>query len=445
MTLPKISFNVDLSQLIYSILVIALIPAALALNTWFLLHNTQRDMDYELNNKAMLVESVIGIETRDKIASSSALQANLQELTTNLPQIKALEVFKIDQNNLSPLVSTSSLTKQVADPTLNNLAWGSDQTYSKQIYATLGNAGRERMWLVVAPIHDQNGLKLGILNIYISAAEIDQLSDRTFRDSVMVLIATMIIISLLLINHFRFFEISIMFKKLSELDKLKDDFISMASHELRAPLTAISGYASVLLQNSTVQTTQEVKYDVNIINEATNRLKGLVDDILDVSRIEQNRMKIVMGPVDITQIIISVYNQFLPLAHAKGLRFIYLKPSTGINVVCDKEKTFQVLTNLVSNAIKYTPQGEISIYHQVAKGELKTFVKDSGVGISEENRSKLFNKFSRIYNVQTKSVSGTGLGLWITKQLVEKMKGKITVESIQGQGTAFIVSFPLTR
>lgn len=443
MLLPKITFNTDIAQFIYAVLMIILVPSTLAFNTLFLLRGMQRDTDFELNNKALLVESVIAIQSRDKVSNPAILQSDLNELVNTLPEIRAIEIFRLDQEELNPLVSTSSYTKNVADPVINQLAWGSNQAYSKQIFATLQAGPKERVWLVASPVHDGNGKKIALLNIYLSAAQIDAISARTTRDSLFILITSMIVIILLLLNHFRFFEISILFKKLSEIDKLKDDFISMASHELRTPLTAISNYAYLLMRNPAIYADEKIKKHVLVIMESSYRLKNLIEDILDVSRIEQRRISLMMVFNDIGGIISGVLTEVYPQAQSKGLKLTYLKPNYPLIVVCDKDKMYQIFINLISNAIKYTISGEVSIYHEIKNGQIRTFVKDTGIGISEEDRKKLFNKFSRIYNDKTKDVFGTGLGLWITKQIVEKMGGKISVDSIENQGSQFIVSFPL--
>lgn len=442
--LSKIRVKSDLSQLIFAIFVIAFIPGALAFNTIYLLRSVQRDTDFELNNKALLVESVIAIQSREKINEPEKMQENLQELVKTLPEIKALEVFSANQGEISSLSTTSERTRAVADSALNQLAWGTNQAYSKQIFASIGNTPSERVWLVASPIHDSSGKKIGLINLYLSAAQIDSISNRTIKDSLFILVVTMIFILLLLLNHFRFFEISLLFKKLSEVDKLKDDFISIASHELKSPLTIIASYTSLIIKNPLVAQDETLTKHASIIDKSTARLKTLVEDLLDVSRIEQNRVKLEMVECDIREIIRNVINEFLPQAQSKGLRLEYRELPQPLLITCDRDRMHQILANLVSNAIKYTPQiGEVSIYHQTEGGTVRTFVKDTGIGISSENMSKLFSKFSRVYDERTKDVGGTGLGLWITKQLVEKMGGKITVQSIENQGSQFIVAFPL--
>ena len=437
----KFGFNPDIAQLIYALFVIILVPSILAINTIYILRSIQRDTDFELNNKALLAESLIGLHVQGKLSDLVNLQNTLGKIVKDLPEIKAIEVFKSDNPDTS-FTSTSEFTKKVSDPVMNQLAWGTNGAYSKQVNAIIGGT-KERLWIVASPLHDDSDKKIGVLNVYLSAAQIDLITERTIRDSLFVLVATMIVIILLLLNHFRFFEASVILKKIKEVDQLKDDFISIASHELRAPITAIDGFSYLLLKNPVFNKDEKLQHYLKVITDSTGRLKILVNDILDVSRIEQNRIQFMLADIDLREIITGVVNEFMSQAMEKGLKLIYKQLDLPLIVNCDKDRMHQIFANLVGNAIKYTLQGEVTIFHEIKENLLRTFVKDTGVGIPQESMSKMFAKFSRIPNDKTKNVPGTGLGLWITKQLIEKMNGKIVVESIENQGSQFIATFPL--
>ena len=438
----KFGFNPDVTQLIYALFVIILIPSILAVNTIYILRSVQRDTDFELNNKALLVESLIGLNLQGILSDSVSLQNTLNKIIKDLPEIKAIEVFKSDNNFDASFTSTSDFTKKVSDPVMNQLAWGTNKAYSKQVNAIIGGT-KERLWIVAAPIHDESNKKIGVINVYLSAAQIDLITERTIRDSLLILIATMVVVILLLLNHFRFFEASLILKKLKDVDQLKDDFISIASHELRAPITAIDGFSYLLLKNPVFKKDEKLQHYLKVIGDSTGRLKILVNDILDVSRIEQNRIQFTLADIDLREIITSVVNEFMSQAKGKGLKLMYKQLDQPLIVACDKDRMHQVFANLVGNAIKYTLEGEVAVFHEIKENRVRTFVKDTGVGIPQESMNKMFAKFSRIPNDKTRSVPGTGLGLWITKQLVEKMNGKIVVESIENQGSQFIATFPL--
>lgn len=232
--------------------------------------------------------------------------------------------------------------------------------------------------------------------------------------------------------------------KLRELDKVKDEFISITSHELRTPLGIIRGYLWMLMQNGK-KIPKELKEDVHIAIESTEHLIALVNDMLDVSRIEMKRMALNSEKVDMKEIIDAVSAELLPLAKDKNI-VLHSKCEVIPGFTGDRGKIHQILINLAGNAIKFTPnKGIVSID---VKKELKNIiikVSDTGIGIKKEDHDKLFTKFGRLntsYTAIPKTV-GTGLGLYITKKMVDMLNGKINFESEFGKGTAFIVSFPV--
>src|SRR3989304_6510038 len=139
----RFAFNPDVTQLIYALFVIILVPSVLAINTVYILRSVQRDTDFELNNKALLVESLIGLHIHDKLSDSTKLQQILNKIIKDLPEIRAIEVFKSSDNSDASFSSTSDATKKVADPVLNQLAWATNQAYSKQINAIVGSGLKE--------------------------------------------------------------------------------------------------------------------------------------------------------------------------------------------------------------------------------------------------------------------------------------------------------------
>jgi len=434
--------NKYLAQLIYSMIVVILIPSALVINTIYLLRSFSRDMDYELNNKALLVESVIATHLVDKLENEAELKSVLDDLVADLSEIRAIEVFRLKyQKNLS-FTTTASLTRAVYDPVLNHLAFSAGKAFSKEIYVALGGKPAERMWLVASPMYGQAGTKIGVINTYVSAAQIDEITQRTVNDSIKILLITLVFILLLLINHFSLFERAVAFIKLKEVDDLKDDFISIAAHELKTPLTVIKNYAYLLGKNEHIQGNGEMLDEVNKIMLSSSRLGVLVDDLLDVSRIEMNRMKLDEETFNIGDVVSNVIAQLTAEAQNKQLALVYQKLETPIYVSGDKNKLEQIFINLIGNAIKYTLQGTVTVTHELEKKSIKTSIKDTGIGIPPDKMNRLFEKFSRVFNEKTKYVPGTGLGLWITKELTAKMGGKIYVESIENTGTQFSVVFP---
>ena len=185
--------------------------------------------------------------------------------------------------------------------------------------------------------------------------------------------------------------------------------------------------------------------DVSKIDTSTKELDSLVSDILDVSRIEQGRMLFKMEKINPIQIIETVVASFDLPAKEKGLGIFFDKTKVEnnqyINVDIDHLK--QILVNLIGNAVKYTNKGEIVVRQYIEKGRLYIRISDSGIGMTEEEKVRLFEKFYRIKIEQTEKIRGTGLGLWITAKMIKEMNGNISVESIKGVGSHFIVSFPI--
>ena len=240
-----------------------------------------------------------------------------------------------------------------------------------------------------------------------------------------------------------------MIKGLRRLQELKDEFVFVAAHELRTPVTAIKGYVSLALSSSGVPLSEDVKKFLGEVKNASERLNQLVNDLLEIARSEAGRLEIQGKEMEITEQIKSVINELAPLAKEKSIAVIY-DPGTLPKAFADPMRFKEVMINLVGNAVKYTipstelgtggSGGTVTITHEMQDNAIVTHVKDTGMGISKEAQSKLFEKFYRVKTEQTQNITGTGLGLFIVKQIIEKMGGKIWVESEEGKGSTFSFS-----
>lgn len=237
-------------------------------------------------------------------------------------------------------------------------------------------------------------------------------------------------------------------EKLKEIDKLKDEFVSLASHELRTPMTVIKSYIWLLIQGKTGELSEKQKEYLERTYSSTNRLINMVNDMLNISRIESGRFTIEPKDMDLSALIQEVVAEMQPRAAEQELQLVYVPSQQSLPTVnADSERIKQVLINLVGNSLKFTPkQGTITIYTSVENGYVITHVKDTGRGIKPEDMEKLFKKFNMLGgNYLTKqSGQGTGLGLYLSKSLVELHKGRIWVES-EGEykGSTFSFSLPL--
>jgi|GEM_PF-1495456 len=224
-----------------------------------------------------------------------------------------------------------------------------------------------------------------------------------------------------------------------EVDRMKSEFISIASHELRTPMTSVYGFAELLLTRSTSLSDSERSW-VGIIHKESKRLTDIVEDLLNVSRIESGVLKPDMKPIAITPVVKAVFEELASLYPRH--EFICSVSETAPSVMADEDKLAQVVTNLVDNAAKYSPAGgEVTVgaSADAAEGWLTLRVSDQGIGIPHEEIPKLFGRFHRIRHEGTQNIRGNGLGLYIAKSLVDLMEGQIEVESEPGKGSTFIV------
>ncbi len=239
-------------------------------------------------------------------------------------------------------------------------------------------------------------------------------------------------------------------RKLQELDKMKDSFLSTVSHELRTPLTSIKSFAEILLTYDEDKETQ--REFLTIINEESDRLTKLINDFLDLSKIEAGRMQWENVELSLMPVIQNALNLTQAIAKEKNLNMVF-SPSPDLPLVLgDKDRLVQVVTNLLSNAIKFTPEkGTITVKIQVDEagdseakaGMIVISVIDTGIGIAPENHQAVFEKFKQVGDTLTDKPKGTGLGLPICKEIVEHYGGKIWVESVLGQGATFSFSLPI--
>lgn len=235
--------------------------------------------------------------------------------------------------------------------------------------------------------------------------------------------------------------------RLKQLDKLKDDFVSMASHELRTPMTAIKSYIWMALSHSDIPLSLKLKNYLTKILVSTERLIHLVNDMLNISRIESGKVEVKPEIFSIKELVKEVIEEVNLKAKEKNITLGILDSSQVPQVFADPEKIMQVVLNLVGNSLKFTPNGgKISISFFSDGEMLDVSISDNGVGIAKDDLSKLFTKFGRLDNsyIAAATSGGTGLGLYICKSLIELSKGKIWVESDGvGRGATFKFSIPI--
>ena len=233
--------------------------------------------------------------------------------------------------------------------------------------------------------------------------------------------------------------------RLKELDKQKSEFVSIASHQLRSPLTAISGYASLLKEGSYGKLPARAEEPIERIYTSARAMSQSVEEYLNVSRIESGNMKYVMVDFNLRDEVERICDDLRPIALKKGLLLFFRTDISGRAIVnADKGKLVQAVHNLINNSIKYTEKGTVTIYLHDTKDKIFMEVNDTGIGMSEDTKSIIFNKFKRAENAHKVNIQGTGLGLYMALKITEAMGGTITAHSEgEGKGSRFILELPL--
>lgn len=228
---------------------------------------------------------------------------------------------------------------------------------------------------------------------------------------------------------------------LEKLNQVKSDFVSTVSHELRTPLTSIKGFTEAILENN--PTKEQQKEFLKIIKEESNRLTRLINDLLDIQKIESGKIELDMQTINLKTLIESKKEEFQGIANEKNINYVTELPKSEIKVRADKDKLSQILTNLVDNAIKYTnPNGKVLLKVLNKKGAIQIDVKDTGIGIPKKDLPLIFEKFHQVDMGESRIVGGTGLGLAICKSLVQEHRGEIWAKSRFNRGTTFSFTLP---
>ncbi len=254
------------------------------------------------------------------------------------------------------------------------------------------------------------------------------------------LFALLAIVILLVLRHVRLIDYAYLYSETKRANEMKDMFTNMIAHELRAPLTAMRGYASMISENK--ETTDDIRKYASNIQDAAERLVLVVNDLLDVARIHSGKLSITPADINIQEVVSVVLETMQATAREKNITLTQDTKVYPIQMFIDGKRFHQALTNLVSNAIKYTNAGSITLSIEDRDDRVEIRVKDTGMGISAENQKNLFAPFFRVQIPEVDNTVGTGLGMWITKQLIELMGGSIAVESIKGVGTHVVVTLP---
>ncbi len=249
------------------------------------------------------------------------------------------------------------------------------------------------------------------------------------------------VISVAMEKAFIYHQLTVANDKLKELDKKKTEFVSIASHQLRSPLTAIKGYSSLLLEGSFGELNDKAREAVDRVFQSSQKLVLVIEDFLNISRIELGTMRYEWSDFDLRETVEAIVKDMRPMVEKNQLAFSFdYDTNLKYLVHADAGKISQVVSNLIDNATKYTKTGSIRVRLEKKVDRVRLVVEDTGVGIAQDTMPLLFAKFSRASDAGKTNIAGTGLGLYVAKEIVAAHKGKIWAESDgPGQGSRFIV------
>lgn len=235
-------------------------------------------------------------------------------------------------------------------------------------------------------------------------------------------------------------------QKLREIDQLKDEFVSVASHELRTPMTAIKNYLWLVLNRQKENLNDKSLRYVEIAYKSSDRMIGLVKDMLTMSRIESKRFALRKTSFDLEDLLREIVAELQGIASSKNIKLVFKSTHKDIFLKADRAKIAEVIQNIIDNGLKFTPDNgtvEISLFKKGIFAVVK--IKDSGPGISKKNQTQLFQKFSRLEHSYSELAQtfGTGLGLYISKKIVDLHEGNIKINSDLGKGSEFIITLPI--
>lgn len=233
-------------------------------------------------------------------------------------------------------------------------------------------------------------------------------------------------------------------ERLKELDRLKDDFMSTITHELRTPLTSIRAFSEILLSDPKIALDERTKF-LGVITRETERLTRLINQVLDLAKIESGRAIWQIGPVDLNELITDTIGRMSQVFKEKGVELITRLPARIAPVSADVDRLIQVLLNLLSNALKFspTPGGRVEVALSEVAGLVRVDVRDNGPGVRPEDQPFIFDKFRQFGDTLTGKPPGTGLGLYISRQIIEHFGGRLWLESRPGEGACFSFTLPV--
>lgn len=426
-------------QILFALVWVIIIPLIFLFSGERFLDAARTNQDRLQKDKVGLLHDVFGSYVKTVTFDATIVQTEIEYLASINPDIRNLSVLEVNNNEIIPIASLTIeiVGKPVEDTTLFSLASGAVTTsLNFELYQ-----GEERIWHAFRVLETEDNRRFYLYSEH-SLANIDNIIAQNEQKAYWSLALVYIIVLALAYWQIRNTNYQYLYDEARKANATKDLFTNMIAHELRAPLTAIRGYASMVMEDKN-STSQNKEYSERI-KLSTERLLTIVNDLLDVARIQSGKLLVIKESVDLDKVIKNVADELKISALEKDITLSVIGSESPAMVTSDGKRLHQAFTNLVSNSIKYTKEGKIEITLEDKQNNYEIRIKDTGMGIAAKDQKNLFAPFYRVENDDVSQITGTGLGMWITRQLLELMGAKIEVESIKGVGTHIVVTINKT-
>lgn len=432
-----LSFVSHNPQIVYTFVLLLIIPGLFIFSSQWFLNLAQENQERTERERIGMLQDVVSSFSQDALENPEKLQEFIDEFISQNPTVVELGIVRFEDGNYTILASRNhervgklDQSRAIHYQTATLLP---DRSF---IFEVQGSDGRH--WAAYRLLHEEAGVRYFLVTD-ISMVAIDTVAQSNISIAYLVLFLLLLIVLAILIRQARIVDYASLYRKLKEIDEIKDDFISIAAHELRSPLTAIRGYSQILRDAAPLIPPQVQALDR--IDISAEQLSTMIEDTLDVAKLQTGNMSFEYEVFKPKEVIENVLANLSSTAQTKGLQLLTHYESDSM-LRADKKRLGQVLTNLVGNSLKYTKEGQVILEVSEESDHVVIAVRDTGIGISAEEQQRLFQKFYRVHRQETREIRGTGLGLWITKAMVEAMGGTIGVESMRDVGSRFYVLFP---
>jgi signal transduction histidine kinase len=429
----------------YSLFLIVFFPLFIFFSLQFTISRFEKNINFILQTEALSITQIFSQFSQDFFSQPEKLQEKVFQIQKENPNLKQVRILKKEKENFKILASQNPKeVGAILEDHFLLLTWSRNEPIANLIF---DQNKKERIWKVANPIKNLSGEKIGLVSLGLSLKETDEILTNLILKTFFLMIFGILICIFLVFQHTRLFGYVNLFLKMKEAEKAKNEFIRMATHELQSPVTNIKNYVLELKEMLSRKLTKEEKEFLEVVELSAKNLSELMSDILQVSRIEQGSLDFTPQTLDVTKETEEIVKNFEIQAKQKNLKLIFEKPKEKILILANPYRFKEVLNNLLTNAIKYTFEGEIKVEIKVDFSKKRCYisVEDTGIGISAENQRKIFEKFFREKRKETSGIPGTGLGLWLVKEIMRRSGGDIFFESREGKGSKFTFYFPLVK